>query len=506
MPTTAARATTLSRFQQIEAAQATYLDDAELQHLRTAPGYALRVTAPFGTAAWYKHGKLLIPAAATHLIDELLDDAHGLENSVHGGERELEKRTAAYYWKNKSADIKIKIARCIDCQLKLAPPRPSPLGELHINNPSGANQLVIVDHVPMKPVSQRGNTAILSFTDAFTRETSVYAVRSLSADDALECLKLFIRKRAVPRTIQVDGSLSFAGSFDDFCKANNIGLHGIPAHHQQANGKGERPHGPLLAKLRALAPGGLGDLWDDALPIAEFAVFTSFHRILKMSSFELTFGRPPVSLLDRQSGADVDAPSGHTPESWRDMIQTMHETIDMLNSSASIIQREAVAASHEQAFSFKKGDSVMLIRGKSRDFKMQASVWQPGYVVLDASHPDFYTVARRELDDTLSAHEYVPASRLRPSDTSAPHGGAERDVKVGHFVVKQIMSHEVTPSGSVIFTLRWSDDTISSDYTLQSLMLGCRVMLKAYCAANEISWYRLERQRAVENKSGKGAK
>lgn len=118
--------------------------------------------------------------------------------------------------------------------------------------------------------------------------------------------------------------------------------------------------------------------------------------------------------------------------------------------------------------------------------------WTAGHVVTAVDRaPDFYTVARREIDGTQGPSFEVPVSRLVPFRARrTPDGGASLQTKHGYHPVDAIVSHTDDADG-LRFTVRWADGDVSQPPFVADLIKTCRGMLEAYASRNSIAWDRI---------------
>lgn len=471
--------------------------EAELTRLRSDKRYSVV------DGLWRAGSRFVIPVAAKDIIADILWQAHAA--SVHGGINDLLHRVRLFTWTRMTESASALVASCPVCQIidapaarvSAAPERPLQ-GNLHPIVPSAPFSLVIVDHVPM-PISARGNTAILTITDAFTRWTEAAAVKDMTPATTLAAfIDAFYHRHDLPRRIQADNHPAFGGAFKAWLEERGVEFHPIHAYHPQANGKAERPHATLQAKLRAYTLGPNTARWDDALPAAAHAERTRVNRVSGLSAYNMLLGFQPATpfetLLDTP-------PACCTISEWQALLTYVHSYVDTANNIAAAEQKRIFDATRANTVNFKTGDKVMLFTPSEAANKL-IPPWTAGYVVTDVTRaPDFYSVARLELDGTTASSIEVPISRLLPFNTlHAPDGGASLQTKPDHHLVTGIEAHLEDDNG-LSFHVRWSDGSVSEAY-LPDLVKHCRIMLEQYAAAHGIPWSRIRAAAAALRSTG----
>ena len=486
--------------QRIADLQAALISAEELSDMKKAREFNLVGGSAGRPQYWTRKGKIVIPSTAFDMQREILDEGH--ERQHHGGEHDLQARTSHFYWKNKAEGIAEHIRSCPACQVNRAPRLGGEPGAPHINNSGGPFRVVIADHVPMGTKSIEGYTAFVTFTDAFTRWTEAYPVRSLSAPDTLSAFTYFRTRHSLPAVVQVDNHGAFKGEFAAYCREVGVTIKEIESYHAEANARGERQHGTIREKLRAYCSAGKYGLWAQALPFIMEACMTMHNRSLGMTPFRALYGRQHTSAFDLRVGAEF---LGVTVEQYQDIIRAVHDELSVRDELRSDLQRSEMMKERGPAPTFKPGEKVVLWfpTRESKDH----SYYQRGYEVVAEVRPDFYEIQRRELDGSVSWKDTVPVKRLRAyvERAGAPDGGMYMDIRDGHRVVDAIIGHTVRDE-RYRFKVRWKQygpdlgdgENVTPYAELRSLMRNCKEMLLDYCEKNGIRYYKLERQRAAE--------
>ena len=320
-------------------------------------------------------------------------------------------------------------------------------------------------------------------TCTFTRWTEAIAVLDLTPATTLAAFQEgFVNRHYLPGSVQFDNHGAFEGLFKAWLRKEGIPFHAIHALHPQPNGKAERPHGPITDKLRASCLGPRTGDWDLFLQPVMLAERTRRNRNIDMSPYQALLGfapRTPFDTLFNVSPPDLSLADWHT------LIENVHAALGTANDLMAHAEKKAFDATRAKPYFFKLGDTPMLLTPSDAPDKL-SSPWTAGYLITAVDKaPDFYHVARLELDGTRGTPFEVPVSRLLPFDsTYAPDGGVSLQTKKDHFIVKAINSHDFDP---LTFDVTWSDDSTPTAVTID-LVKHCRSMLLAYAQEHNIAW------------------
>jgi transposase InsO family protein len=143
------------------------------------------------------------------------------------------------------------------------------------------------------PTMQSGYDSIWVIVDHFSKVAHFIPVKTTYKEAKLA--ELYISKiislHRVPKKIVPDRGTQFTSRFwEKLHEAMDTRLNFSSVYHPQMNGQTERVNQILEDMLRAYA---LKDKksWDKCLPYAEFSYNNSYQKSLKMSPFEVLYGR-----------------------------------------------------------------------------------------------------------------------------------------------------------------------------------------------------------------------
>ena len=157
-----------------------------------------------------------------------------------------------------------------------------------------------MDVVMGLPRTHHQHDSVWVIIDKMTKSAHFLPVRtSYSVEDYAKLyIRELVRLHGVPLSIILERGTQFTSYF---CKAFQKGLdtqvHLSTAFHPQTDGQAERTIQTLEDMLRLCAIDFKG-IWDDHLPLIEFAYNNSYHSSIQMAPFEALYGRRYRSLID----------------------------------------------------------------------------------------------------------------------------------------------------------------------------------------------------------------
>ncbi|GBM76597.1 Transposon Tf2-9 polyprotein [Araneus ventricosus] len=147
-----------------------------------------------------------------------------------------------------------------------------------------------VDFIGPLPSTNKKYQHILTIVDAFTKFTWLYPVRSTSAEDALDKLKVQQKTFGNPKRIITDrGSAFTSKAFGDYCTNENIQHFQITTGVPRENGQVERIHRTLIPVLTKLSIAD-STKWFKFVDPLQRILNSTFNRSTKWSPFELLIG------------------------------------------------------------------------------------------------------------------------------------------------------------------------------------------------------------------------
>ncbi|MGI4816841.1 MAG: RNase H-like domain-containing protein, partial [Janthinobacterium lividum] len=359
----------------------------------------------------YDDSRVYVPPSLRNRILEL---CHDLPLAGHQGQkRTYEKCSRDWYWPHMKDDVDRYVLGCRNCG-RNKDPHHATYGKLSpLPVPEGRWTRVHMDFVTDLPTTQRGNNAILTIIDAFTKMAHFVPVK-LKGNDAVNAklaAEIFrhecIRLHGIPGTIVSDRDTRFLNKFWKGV-TTQLGITQQPttAYHSLANGQAERANTTIEALLRAYSNDEQSD-WDTWLDTCEFAYNDSKTSATGMTPFYANYGFHPR----RQSHPEVRHNTVH---------DVVNEGLDWAAKQQQIIEdckahlektRRTMGQYYDQhhlAIKFKVGDSVML---RTRDLPLEGDKsrklsprFAGPFPITNIEGPDTY---RLDIPEEMGIHHAV---------------------------------------------------------------------------------------------------
>ncbi|GMF30010.1 unnamed protein product [Phytophthora fragariaefolia] len=336
--------------------------------------------------------RLVIPDA---LRSDMLHYAHEDFKGGHQGiTRTYEKLRSEFYWPGMYADVEHYVKECVDCVSgKGRPPNegPSP-GNIEPRRPF---EVVSMDFVTHMLASERGNTILLLFQDAFSGFVMCKPMRSSTAQDVAEVY--------------------------EECVFQRFGRVLVVRH--DPNPKQERSVQTVARRIRAYIAEADQSDWDDHAESLMFALNTLFDATRLDTPFYLVHGWNAQGTRSAKLGPKPSSIPECTAFVWRRKMQRQYcyaiTCAEDLQKKAKR-QRSEVQTKKWKELSerlksgFEKGDSVWLYIPKVQPglSRKLAHMWH-GPFRIDEIHDDF-RVKLKVTDSGYRVNPWVHVSLLKP--------------------------------------------------------------------------------------------
>ena len=412
----------------------------------------------------------MIPAGP--LRSQLLHLAHQHPLAGHGGvAKTLFALKQLVWWRKMKQYVQKYVAQCDQCQRnKGSTASQGLLQPLPI--PGGKWWMVTMDFITGLPVTTNGNDAILVFTDKLTK--MVHFCACAIKVTALEAARLLIdnvvKLHGIPKTLISDRDPRFTAElYKAIMQSLDVKQGFSTAYHPQTDGQTERVNRCLEDYLRAYVA-GQHELWEQFLPMAEFAYNNSYHTSINTTPFVLNYGVEPLSPLMLQIST-VKEP--HCPVASQ-FTADMRDAITMAQSCLKVARdkQEKFANKRRIDVKFQKGDMVMLRTSHLSVIGKKVRKLAPKYVgpfsIQDVVNPVAY---RLHLPNTYQCHNVFHVSLLKrfvPTPGVPIPDPPEIFDGEPEWEVEQILSHkyetEVGQEGKELYYLiRWQGFTPEYD-------------------------------------------
>lgn len=231
------------------------------------------------------------------LRKDILINAHNVPSAGHLGIYKTSERIKAqFYWPGMGKEIREYVLSCDLCKniKDTTHAKRTPMG-----SPKEASrpwEVISIDFVGDFPRSKKGNKAILTVSDWFSKYVLAFPMKSQNARAVVNFLEDSVfNVFGVPATIITDNGSQFkSGIFRNLLYEYKINQRLNPRYHSQVNPV-ERVHKVLIASVRAYL---LLDqaYWDVHLQKITSALRTAKHESTKFTPHFINFGREMVRL------------------------------------------------------------------------------------------------------------------------------------------------------------------------------------------------------------------
>ena len=250
----------------------------------------VRIYVPFLARPWIMH--VCHADASCHL----------------GVARTLKMLERFFWWIGMKACTKWWVRRCLKCQARKSSRQTVRWPVLPIPLPNIPGVAVSVNYFEPLPITARGNSYILLFTDRFSRRADMFAVTT--AEFTAEGTANILVNRFIPLWGCPSTLLSYNGP--QFCARLTTAVYKLlginklttSAYHPSGNGGVERVS-HTMAQMLAMVCNEHQNDWDVHLPHVEYAYNNSVSAATGLAPNEVYIGRLPrlpLTVFDRSYG------------------------------------------------------------------------------------------------------------------------------------------------------------------------------------------------------------
>lgn len=226
---------------------------------------------------------------------DILKQFHNSAIGGHKGVTKTLKRIQQYYsWNGIKQDVKNYIKVCHDCQKRKLVREKTKAPMIITDTPSEAFEKVAIDIVGPLPETERGHKYILTTQDQLTKFCTAYPLLDTNSTTiADKIVNKYIYTFGSPKELLSDQGSNISGELiKEIARIFKIKQIKTSVYHPQSNGSLERSHHVLAEYLKSYINGNQNN-WDSFLDAAMFSYNTTYHEGIKISPYELIFGRKP---------------------------------------------------------------------------------------------------------------------------------------------------------------------------------------------------------------------
>jgi hypothetical protein len=270
-----------------------------------------------------------------------------------------------------------------------------------------------MDFITGLPTSTKKNDTIMVVVDKLSKSAHFIPVKShyKAIDIANIFMKEIFRLHGMPKNIVSDRDTKFTSNFWKSLMAGlETKLLFSITYHPQTDGQTERLN-QILEDMLRMHVMHLPKKWEDYLPLVEFAYNNGYQESLKMSPFEVLYGRPCNTLV---SWSNLVNRITIGPN----MLKEMEQQVIQIKQNLKVAQnkQKSYADRKRTPREFKMGDHVYLkVRPRKSSLRIGACAkLVPRYCgpfeVLERVGPVAYRLA---LPPTVKAHNVFHVSLLK---------------------------------------------------------------------------------------------
>lgn len=284
----------------------------------------------------------------------LLKLAH--DDPIYGGHLGIKKthrKLIRFWWPRMHHDVDTYVRTCDICQ-RFKNPTGLPPGYLNSIPVSSIFEHVHLDIVGPIKQTYRGNTYIITATDAFSKWAFARSCQNIRTSEIIKFMEeCILSLHGKPKVIITDQGTQFtSGEWKSFI--DRIGAeHNLTApYHPQSNGIDERLNGTLVRILRAYVDEHQSD-WDEYLKWALYVYNTTVHESTGFKPYQILHGMDPRSPLSGSMRINKS-----DQEEIERIRRYVRRKADELNRRSQETQAREYNSRHRQC-RFRVGDLVL---------------------------------------------------------------------------------------------------------------------------------------------------
>eukprot|EP00253_Pinus_taeda_P012980 PITA_12980 len=237
--------------------------------------------------------KIYIPNQSG-IKEKILDENHRSPYAGHPGYQKLiTSLRKEYYWPGMKMDVIEYLARCLECQ-QVKAEHQHPAGLLQpLPIPEWKWETITMDFITGLSKSKKTNDSIMVVVDKLSKSAHFILVQSTyrAAQIANIFMQNIFKLHGLPKVIISDRDVKFTSAFwRTLFEGLGTQLSFSTAYHPQTDGQTERVNQVVEDMLRSYVM-QQPTRWEEYLHLVEFAYNNGYHSSLKMSSFEVLYGR-----------------------------------------------------------------------------------------------------------------------------------------------------------------------------------------------------------------------
>jgi hypothetical protein len=353
----------------------------------------------------YHKGRIWLPRTCTFTL-VLLEEFHNTPSGGHMGVTKTFARLSANFtWTGMKEDVQRFVLTCVDCQHS----------KYETKKAAGLLCPLPLPHAPWEDLSldfivglppYQGYTTILVVVDRFSKGIHLGMLQPhyTAYKVALLFMDIVGKIHGMPRSLVSDRDPLFVSKFwQELFKLSGTKLRMSSAYHPQTDGQTEVTNRVLEQYLRAFVH-TKPNTWGKFLMWAEWSYNTSQHSGTTKTPFEITFGKPPLTIPQYLNGTSNIAAVDDLLGNRETMLTELRRKLAKAQSTM-----KKFADNHRREVNFEVGDLVLV---KLRPHR-QTSVTDAPYSKL---HKKFYGPFQvlEKLGPVAYKLQLPPGSKIHP--------------------------------------------------------------------------------------------
>lgn len=328
------------------------------------------------------------------LRKDILLNAHNVPSAGHLGIYKTAQRIKAqFYWPGMGKEIREYVLSCDLCKniKDTTHAKRTPMGSPKVA--SRPWEIISVDFVGDFPRSKKGNKAILTVSDWFSKYILAFPMKSQNAKAIVTFLEESVFSVfGVPATIITDNGSQFkSGVFRNLLYEYKISQRLNPRYHSQVNPV-ERVHKVLIASVRAYL---LQDqsYWDVHLQKIASALRTAKHESTKFTPHFINFGREMIRVgSDHQLESDLRQAINENEPSIEEQMTDKQELLTKIDK----IVKDNIATAYDRYSHYYN------LRARSRSYKVGDIVRRKNFTLSSAAKNINAKLLHRQIECKVS--------------------------------------------------------------------------------------------------------
>ena len=321
------------------------------------------------------------------LQKQLVQDFHeGVFGGHAGAEKMYEKLKTKFIWRGMRDDVKRHTMECSACEGRNA----GFLGRAPIQDNYQAMypfQKISIDFLTGLPVTDRGNSVLLTAVDCFSRWVELIPLPSRSAKEVALALRdrIFFR-HGMCDVVSDNGAELVSQIVTELYSLLGVRASTCTTYHPQAQGTVERTHRVIADMLAKYVSSG-EQHWDMYAASCQFAMNNSVHSATKHTPYYLVHGRAARLPTEAVMGGGEEVQWSSYHKYVEQLLRSTQKAFEEVRVNVQKAQKANQVRTRDKARlrTLDIGDEVRLyVPGtKPGEGGKLASRWKSGYKIID---------------------------------------------------------------------------------------------------------------------------